>query len=73
VEVLIRDDGVGFCVPRTWAQAAGEGHLGWSGMKERVEILGGSVQVHSDPGRGTRVLGSLPLHEAAGDAAAPAA
>jgi two-component system sensor histidine kinase UhpB len=67
LELVIRDDGVGFDVLRTLAQAAGEGHLGLLGMRERVQILGGNVAVDSEPGRGTRIHVSLALSAAAGD------
>jgi signal transduction histidine kinase len=39
----------------------GKGHFGLEGMRERVEILGGSFQVHAAPGQGTVVRGSLPM------------
>jgi len=61
LELTVRDDGVGFDASRTLAQAAGQGHLGLLGMRERVEILGGSVVVDSAPGRGTRIRVSLPV------------
>jgi len=67
LELVIRDDGVGFDVLRTLAQAGGEGHLGLLGMRERVQILGGNVAVDSEPGRGTRIHVSLALSAAAGD------
>jgi two-component system sensor histidine kinase UhpB len=60
IELAIRDDGVGFDVSRTFDQAAARGHLGLLGMKERVQILGGDIQVESEPGRGTRIRISLP-------------
>lgn len=39
-----------------------ETHLGVIGMRERVESLGGSFTVESQPGRGTKVIASLPIH-----------
>ena len=30
-------------------------------LRDRVEALGGRLSIHSGPGRGIRVLGSLPL------------
>jgi PAS domain S-box-containing protein len=61
VELLVRDDGVGFDVPKTLGWAANRGHLGLLGMKERVQILGGHLEVDSKPGLGTRIRLSLPL------------
>jgi PAS domain S-box-containing protein len=63
VELLVRDDGVGFDVPKTLDWAANRGHLGLLGMRERVQILGGHLEVDSKPGLGTRIRLSLPLTE----------
>ena len=53
----ISDQGPGFdaSVP------AGDGHLGVAGMRERVESQGGTLEVDSKPGGGTRVQVRLPL------------
>jgi PAS domain S-box-containing protein len=63
--LLIRDDGVGFDVPRTLEQAAGTGNLGLVGMRERVELLGGELAIESRPGKGSRIRVSFPLAECA--------
>ncbi|MBC7222304.1 sensor histidine kinase [Candidatus Bipolaricaulota bacterium] len=52
----IRDDGRGFEPAKTTPG------LGLSGMREWVELLGGTLLIESSPGRGTRVLFRLPLH-----------
>lgn len=65
LELVVRDDGVGFDVTHTLEEAAARGHLGLLGMKERVQILGGSLEVDSKPARGTRLRISLPLLEQA--------
>jgi PAS domain S-box-containing protein len=64
LELVVRDDGVGFVVTSTQEQAATRGSLGLLGMRERVEILGGTLKVISEQGRGTRVHASFPLSEA---------
>jgi len=61
MQLEVRDDGVGFDVAATLARAAGRGHVGLLGMRERVEILGGSLQVESSVGAGTRIRVELPL------------
>lgn len=38
-----------------------DGHLGLAGMRERVEILGGTFEVRSAPERGTVFMARLPL------------
>ncbi|TLZ33543.1 MAG: hypothetical protein E6K24_17640, partial [Gammaproteobacteria bacterium] len=60
LELTIRDDGVGFDVTRAFEQACSRGNLGLSGMRERVEILGGNLEVDSGAVRGTRIRISLP-------------
>lgn len=54
----IRDDGVGF-VPA----AAGDGHHGILGMRERARLAGGSLRIRSRPGRGTTVTATVPLED----------
>jgi signal transduction histidine kinase len=54
LSVTIRDDGRGFLNTRKTG-------LGLIGMQERVEGLGGSLAVKSEPGKGTGIDVSLPL------------
>jgi signal transduction histidine kinase len=55
--IEVRDRGPGFDVG---ASRPG-GRLGLAGMCERVEIEGGTLDIHSHPGRGTVVRVVLPL------------
>ena len=57
LELMIRDDGVGFDVTRTFGEASG---LGLHGMRERVTLLGGSIQIESGPRSGTVVRARIP-------------
>jgi signal transduction histidine kinase len=34
---------------------------GMQNMRDRIEVLGGDLEVESSPGAGTRVTGSIPL------------
>jgi signal transduction histidine kinase len=54
----VSDGGPGFACQGE--PASGE-HLGLSGMRERVESLGGTFQVASAPGHGTRITAQIPL------------
>ena len=68
IELLVSDDGEGF-------DPAGETDgFGLAGMRERVELVGGELQIESKPGGGTRVMASVPcgsgLDQAAGERAA---
>lgn len=57
LQVAVRDDGKGFD-PQA---AETEGHLGLEGMRERVEILGGTFYIWSAAGQGTVVRADIPL------------
>jgi PAS domain S-box-containing protein len=57
LELLVRDDGVGFDVRRALGAVSG---VGLRGMRERVTLLGGSIQIESRPGQGTVVRASVP-------------
>ena len=59
VGLSVRDNGRGFD-PRG-ARTAGTGHFGLQGMRERTEQLGGSFDVSSRPGRGTRIRVRVPI------------
>lgn len=65
VEVDIVDDGDGFDVDKTLIGAARRGRLGLVGVAERVRLLGGSFDVRSAPGNGTRLELTLPRWTAA--------
>jgi signal transduction histidine kinase len=60
LELTISDDGRGFDVSKTLEQAPERGNLGLLGMKERLQILGGTLEIQSQLGRGTRIHASLP-------------
>jgi signal transduction histidine kinase len=34
---------------------------GLQGMTDRLDALGGHLQIASEPGRGTRITGSIPI------------
>ncbi|WP_188972396.1 GAF domain-containing protein [Deinococcus aerolatus] len=59
VEVVISDDGQGFTLQQAEARAQ-EGHLGLTGLRERVALAGGELDVDSTPGQGTVLRFSLP-------------
>ena len=39
--------------------------VGLSGMRERISLLGGKFEFHSEPGRGTTIEAAVGLPEAA--------
>jgi signal transduction histidine kinase len=59
VETRISDDGIGFDAATT-GELTSKGHYGLAGMRERVEMAGGSYRLISAPGYGTVVLARVP-------------
>jgi PAS domain S-box-containing protein len=57
----IRDDGVGFAASRLRRRGGGSRGLGLLGVRERLDALGGRVQVRSTPGAGTELSVVVPL------------
>jgi PAS domain S-box-containing protein len=56
ITLEVYDDGLGFD-----AQSDFPGHLGLRSMRERTSSLGGTLEVTSVPGKGTRIYASIPL------------
>jgi signal transduction histidine kinase len=54
--LTVSDDGVGFDVSANWRKG-----LGLISMRERLEAVGGSLEIHSTPGAGTRLEVAVPL------------
>lgn len=67
VHVSIEDDGQGMETPDRWNGRS----FGLAGMRERVAMLGGSVEVDSEPGKGTRINVVVPM-EGCGEHDVPA-
>lgn len=67
VRLEIRDDGVGFD-PAAAASRAGRDHYGLLGMRERVELAGGTWSLRSGPGRGATVRATFAHQVAHGPA-----
>ena len=61
VQLVIRDDGVGFDLDTVQQNAATGASFGVLGMKERVDLLGGQIEFTSEPGRGTSLHVHFPL------------
>jgi two-component system NarL family sensor kinase len=56
VRLVVEDDGRGFD-----ASEVPEDRHGIVGMRERAEVLGGTLEVRSGPGEGTRIEATVPL------------
>jgi len=61
IGLTVRDDGRGF----TPGSQLGpdQGHFGLSGMRERIERLGGTLAIDSQPGSGTTVRAVVPTRD----------
>jgi PAS domain S-box-containing protein len=61
VRIDIEDDGIGFDTAELDAAASGSDGFGLFSIRERFHTLGGRLEIHSEPGRGTRASLLLPL------------
>ena len=61
IRITVSDNGRGFQVPEMMGNLAQIGKLGLIGMQERAQLLGGTLTLHSVPGRGTTVVVDMPV------------
>jgi signal transduction histidine kinase len=57
IQIAIRDDGEGF------DQSTPTSGRGLTGMRERIELIGGEIEVSSKPGEGTEISARVPLQK----------
>jgi signal transduction histidine kinase len=57
IRLSVSDNGAGFYAERAWSKTMS---FGLSGMRERATTLGGTLTVRSAPGKGARIVLSLP-------------
>jgi signal transduction histidine kinase len=55
--LTILDDGIGFDPAAAWSKG-----LGLLSIRERLDAIGGTIQIESSPGAGTKLLITVPLH-----------
>lgn len=60
VLITVSDSGKGFELPSRTSDLAAAGKLGLIGMRERAQLIGGSLTVRSKPGQGTIVTAKVP-------------
>jgi two-component system, NarL family, sensor kinase len=58
VRLVVEDDGQGFD-----ASDVPEDRHGLTGMRERAEMLGGALELRTEPGAGTRIEATVPLEK----------
>jgi len=61
IRITVSDNGKGFNLPGTLGDLAREGKLGLAGMQERAQLIGATLTVQSQPGKGTSMTLELPI------------
>ena len=61
VRIVVSDDGVGFDPKQRLAETTSEGGFGIFSIRERLEMMGGQMEIDSAPGQGTRVVLLAPV------------
>jgi signal transduction histidine kinase len=56
LRLVVRDDGVGFAPDAPGCRQS----LGLASMRERVRLLGGTLEIESAPGQGTTISAWVP-------------
>ncbi len=62
LRMIISDNGRGFEAPPSLSDIGSAGKLGLIGIKERVQLINGSMDIKSEGGRGTELVIEIPLH-----------
>ncbi len=58
--LTVKDNGKGFELPERLGDLAGTGRLGLAGMQERAQLIGGTLNIQSKPGKGATVTAEVP-------------
>lgn len=61
VQVIVQDNGRGFMVPKPLGLLLEQDHFGLVGLRERVQLLDGTLEIRSIQGEGTIVHVRIPL------------
>ena len=61
IKMTVSDNGKGFELPERMGDLASIGKLGLAGMQERTRLLGGSLKIESELGKGTTVAVEAPV------------
>ncbi|WP_169084572.1 sensor histidine kinase [Paenibacillus sp. PL91] len=60
ISIVIQDNGVGFHSELIEQDASHNAHFGLVGMRERIELIEGRMDIDSNPGRGTKIMIDIP-------------
>jgi signal transduction histidine kinase len=59
-KITVSDNGKGFQIPENVSDLAKQDKLGLAGMQERAQLVGGTLIVKSQPGKGTTITVEAP-------------
>jgi PAS domain S-box-containing protein len=59
-KITVNDNGKGFVLAGKVGELAKQGKLGLVGMQERVQLIGGTISVESEPDKGTTIIVEAP-------------
>ncbi len=59
-KITVTDNGKGFNLPKTIGDLVRDGKLGLTGIQERTQLIGATLRVQSQPGKGTSVTVEVP-------------
>jgi signal transduction histidine kinase len=69
IRLSVRDNGKGFPVPQQLGMLLEADHFGLVGVRERVELLHGTLEIDSAPGSGTTLRARIPVQSNSSGAA----
>ncbi|WP_337103577.1 sensor histidine kinase [Paenibacillus sp. YIM B09110] len=61
ITIIIHDNGIGFQSDLIDLGASRNSHFGLIGMRERVELIEGRMDIDSNPGQGTKIIIHIPI------------
>ena len=61
VTIEVKDDGIGFDMVEATLSPDSQRGLGLMGMLERIELIGGEMEINTAPGYGTHIYLRVPL------------
>jgi signal transduction histidine kinase len=61
IRLNVRDNGKGFALPKNMDSLPRSGMLGLMGIRERVWLLGGTLEIDTKPGKGTSLTVTVPV------------
>ena len=63
ISIVVADDGVGFDTETIWSSSSRRHSVGLFNVRERLDYIGGRLEVHSQVGTGSRLTLIVPLED----------